>query len=132
MDQKNTTKSFKKDTNKQPNLAQASLMPSFAFFNVNKTMIKIVFDDIIYIESLRDYIQIHTKQEEDILTKLEIGKIEHKLPDTFLRVHRSFIVNLQHIKGYNAKTLILEKDILPIGNAYKDNLLDHFKAFIWS
>jgi two-component system, LytTR family, response regulator len=91
---------------------------SFAFFNVNKNMVKVLFSEVLYIESMREYIYIHTVRGK-VITKLGIGDIEKRLPGGFLRIHRSYLVNTDKIISYNAEEIILEKVSLPIGPNYK-------------
>lgn len=79
--------------------------------------------DILFIESQKEYIFIKTKTG-DYKTKYAISRIEEELnPQTFLRVHRSFIVSLQHITAFNATSINLPGKVIPIGGNYKDSVL---------
>jgi DNA-binding LytR/AlgR family response regulator len=91
---------------------------SFAFFNVNKRMVKVQFSDILYIESMREYICIHTSKEK-VITKLGISEIEKSLQGGFIRIHRSFIANTSKITAYTAEEVFIDKISLPIGPNYK-------------
>lgn len=91
---------------------------SFAFFNVNKTMVKVMFNEVLYIESMREYIYIHTPTGK-VITKMGIGEIEKILSVGFLRVHRSFLVNQNKVTSYNAEEIFIDKISLPIGPNYK-------------
>jgi DNA-binding LytR/AlgR family response regulator len=91
---------------------------SFAFFNVNKTMVKVVFDDILYVESMREYVYIHTSRDK-IVTKFALSDMEKMLGNSFMRIHRSFIVNLHQVDAYNAEEIMVGKVQLPIGTNYK-------------
>lgn len=91
---------------------------SFAFFNVNKTMVKVQFDDISYVESMREYVYIHTTKGR-VVTKIGIGEMERFLGSGFQRIHRSFIVNISHVTAFNAEEVFIEKKSLPIGTNYK-------------
>lgn len=91
---------------------------SFAFFNVNKRMVKVQFSDILYIESMREYICIHTGKEK-VITKLGISEIEKNLQSGFVRIHRSFIVNISRVTAYTAEEVFIDKIALPIGPNYK-------------
>ena len=62
------------------------------YVNVNKRFVKVVFEEIQYVESVKDYIHIHTNLET-VVTKSKISDFENDLPEIFIRVHRSFIVN---------------------------------------
>ena len=84
----------------------------------NRKLTQIPYDDIIYIESLADYIQIHT-EAETIVSKERISKIAERLPDTFLRIHRSFVVNKEKIKSYSYNEVELQSVQLNIGRSYR-------------
>ena len=89
-----------------------------AFFNVNKTMVKVKFDDVLYVESMREYVYIHLPGNK-IITKIGIGEMEKILSDKFFRVHRSYIVNKDKITSYTAEEIFIDKISLPIGPNYK-------------
>jgi two-component system, LytTR family, response regulator len=91
---------------------------SFAFFNVNKTMVKVMFRHIRYVESMREYVYIHS-DDEKIITKMGIGEFEKLLPGYFLRTHRSYVVNVDKISAYNAEEIFVGKTSIPIGTNYK-------------
>ncbi|MCI0751219.1 MAG: LytTR family DNA-binding domain-containing protein [Flammeovirgaceae bacterium] len=91
---------------------------SFAFFNVNKMMVKVLFSNIRYIESMREYVYIH-QENEKIVTKIGISEIEKLLGGNFLRTHRSYIVNIDKVSAYNAEEIFVGKTSLPIGTNYK-------------
>jgi DNA-binding LytR/AlgR family response regulator len=92
----------------------------FLFLNVDKKKVKILLNDILYIESLREYIKISTLQKS-ILTKLQIGQIEQTLEkNNFIRVHRSYIVNKNKIEAYSASFLEINNVEIPIGRSYKE------------
>lgn len=91
---------------------------SFAFFNVNKVMVKVMFDDILYVESMREYVYIHLP-ETKVITKIGIGEFEKLLTRNFLRVHRSFLVNINKITAYTAEEIFINKISVPIGTNYK-------------
>ncbi|MBI1769706.1 MAG: response regulator transcription factor [Bacteroidetes bacterium] len=91
---------------------------SFAFFNVNKTMVKVLFGEILHVESMREYIYIHTVKGR-VITKMGIGEMEKMLGEGFLRIHRSYLVNCDKITSYNAEEIFIDKVSLPIGPNYK-------------
>lgn len=94
----------------------------YQFFNVNKKMIKVFFDEILYIESQREYIKICT-QAQAITTKLALNEIEELLQnDNFLRVHRSFIVAKDKIEAFSATEIDICGRQIPIGRAYKEEV----------
>jgi len=101
---------------------------SFAFFNVNKTMVKVQFDEVLYVESMREYIYIHTPKGK-VITKMGIGEIEKNLREGFLRIHRSYLVNKEKITSYNAEEIFIDKISLPIGPSFKKYVESEFGNF---
>ena len=102
--------------------AAQTLKPSHIYVNINKKNHKIVFDDILYIESLKDYVRIHTTVRA-LVVKSNIGAIATQLPrEQFLRVHRSFIVAIDKITAYTSLDVEIGTVEIPIGQTYKDVL----------
>ncbi len=99
----------------------------FAFFNVNKLKVKVMFNEIRYIESSKEYVYIHLESEK-IGTKISISDIEKYLEGKFVRIHRSFIVNFDKITAYSAEEVFINKVSLPIGTNYK-KLVSHMLSF---
>ena len=96
----------------------------FVFIRADRKMIKVEFDQIIYVESLSDYIKIHTPTAT-LTTRETISNFEAKLPvKEFLRIHRSFIVAASAIKAYTNEHVELEEKSLPISRSYKEAVLD--------
>lgn len=101
---------------------------SYLFVNKSKKQIKVVFDDILYIESLKDYIKIHFKKGESLQVKESISSFEKRIDDRFIRLHRSYIVNSEKITAYTKNDVEIERLEIPIGNNYKDNMLPFLKS----
>lgn len=92
----------------------------FIFVNVQKRKVRILFSEILYIESQREYIKIVTTRNE-YLSKMGTNEIEAMLPpDAFRRIHRSFIVSVSKIDAYTAEMVELNGISIPIGRGYKD------------
>src|SRR5688572_30085951 len=92
------------------------------FLNVQKKKIKILFSEIIYIESQREYIKIVTTKKE-WLSKMSTHEIETLLPaNLFRRIHRSFIVSVNKIESYTAEMVEVNGVSIPIGRGYPDVL----------
>ena len=112
---------FVKAVNKlqpQPNNPNLVERP-YHFFNVNKTQVKVYLDEILYIESLKEYVKIYTL-EKTLVTKFQIGEIKRFLNDpNLLRVHRSFLVAKNKIEAYTAVDVIVNGQKIPIGKSYK-------------
>jgi len=83
-------------------------------------LVKIPYDTIRYLETMDDYIKIHTSENRTVLTLMSMKKMLEKLPkNEFLRVHRSFIVSLSKISSIRGKIIFLEGINIPIGISYK-------------
>ena len=92
----------------------------FIFLNVQKRKVKILFSEIVYIESQREYIRIVTTKKE-WLSKMSTHEIEEILPENlFKRIHRSFIVSIKRIESYTADMVELGGISIPIGRGYRD------------
>jgi len=93
---------------------------SYIFLRAEREMIKVYLKDILYIESLRDYVRVRTLGKE-IISYNRIGYLEQKLPENkFIRVHRSYIVALDRILSFTPTTVRLQDHVLPIGRNYKN------------
>ncbi len=93
------------------------------FVRSDRKMIKVNFSEIIFIESLSDYIKIHLK-EKTVITRESLSNIEAKLPqNNFLRIHRSYIVSLSGIDSFTHDTVLIQKHELPISRSYKESVL---------
>lgn len=85
---------------------------------------KVITDDIIYIESLKDYIQIHLEGNRRITSKYKIGDIEKDLiSKSFLRVHRSYLINTSKITAFTSHEIEVNAVEIPIGISYKENVV---------
>ncbi|QLG45417.1 LytR/AlgR family response regulator transcription factor [Costertonia aggregata] len=100
----------------------------YLFVNKAKKQIKVVFDTILYAESLKDYIKIHFQEEEPLTVKESISAFEKRLDNRFIRLHRSYIVNSEKITAYTKNDVEIGRMEIPIGNNYKDNLLPFLKS----
>ncbi|WP_109853297.1 LytTR family DNA-binding domain-containing protein [Aquimarina sp. AU58] len=98
----------------------------FVFVNKAKKQIKVLFDDVLYIESLKDYIKIHLENEA-LTIKESISSFEKRIDKRFIRLHRSYIVNSEKITAYTKNDVEIGRIEIPIGNSYKDNMLAFFK-----
>ncbi|MEJ8755482.1 response regulator transcription factor [Pontibacter sp. H259] len=95
----------------------------FMFVKADYKTIRVDFKDILWIEGLKDYVIIQTKDQK-IITLLSMNKMMEKLPESkFLRVHRSFIVSLQKIDSIEKSRIRIGQKEIPIGEVYKDQFL---------
>jgi DNA-binding LytR/AlgR family response regulator len=100
----------------------------FLFVKSEYKIIRILLNDIKYIEGMREYVRIHTLNAKPVMTLMSMKTLEEKLPsDRFMRVHRSFIVNLAQIHTVERNRIVFDKDVyIPVSDQYKD----HFQEFI--
>ncbi|MBN1187448.1 MAG: response regulator transcription factor [Bacteroidales bacterium] len=95
----------------------------YIFVRSDRKMVKVKFDEIAYIESLSDYIKIHLI-DKTVVTRETISNIEAKLPQSdFIRVHRSFIVSLNHIDSFTSEYVEISGHQIPISRGYKSDVL---------
>ena len=85
----------------------------------NRQTSRIRFDELLYIESLADYIQFHLENGTQVSSKEKISHMEEFLPDEFIRIHRSFIVNRSKISTFSREHVIVAEKELPISRSYK-------------
>ena len=94
----------------------------FLYFRADRKMIKVFLDDILYIESLKDYIKVVTT-DKVIVSKQSISSLDEILPkDSFLRVHRSYIIAINKINSYDTDTIQIGKEEIPIGRLFKHDV----------
>jgi DNA-binding LytR/AlgR family response regulator len=95
----------------------------YLFFNVGKKKVKVFLDEILYIESMKEYIRVNTKVKS-VLTKFKLTQVEELLSENnFLRIHRSFIVAKDKIEAFSATEVEMAGKRLPIGRSYKELVL---------
>ena len=102
----------------------------FLFVKSDYKVLRLDFDNIIYIEGVKDYVKFHLDNEETpILSLMNMKKLEHQMTgDEFLRVHRSYIVNMRKVRRIERMKLIFSKGSIPISESYKDEVfrfVDH-------
>lgn len=101
---------------------------NFIFVRSDRKMVKINFSEILYVESLSDYIQIHTK-EKVFITRETISNMETKLPtSSFLRVHRSFIISIDQITSFTNEYIEINKKAIPISRSYRKEILQRLES----
>lgn len=117
----NKAKSWFDLNNKAPEIVQPS--QDYLFVKAEHRLIRIHLADIKYIEGSNEYIVIHLLKDKPVTTLMRMKNIETELPENlFMRVHRSFIVNLAQVKVIERNRIIFDEKIyIPIGEQYKDN-----------
>jgi DNA-binding LytR/AlgR family response regulator len=103
-------------------LAPQSSITNFFFVKDGQNQIKIHYDEIYYIEGLKDYVRIHTPNRK-ITTLLNLKRLEEILPDQlFMRVHNSYIIALNQIELINKDGVMIHGTLLPVSQTYKQRL----------
>jgi len=97
----------------------------YIFVNVEYSLLKVVLDDIIWIEGLKDYIKIHLKSTtKPVITRMTMKAIEELLPvNRFIRIHKSYIVAISFITSIRKSTVLIGTDELPVSETYQDALI---------
>lgn len=97
------------------------------FIKSEYKIIRIEIENILYIEGMREYVRIHLENAKPLMTLISMKKIEEKLPSSsFMRIHRSYIVNLQKITTIERNRIIFNDVHIPVSDQYKDK----FQNFI--
>lgn len=93
------------------------------FIRADYSLIKIIPDEILFIEGLDDYLKIHLEKQKTVVARMTLKNLLDLLPsDKFVRVHRSFIVPVKRIESVNKKNIVLAGVNIPVGNSYAGNL----------
>lgn len=100
-----------------------ALKTEFITIRADRKNHQIKLDDITYLESLSDYVKIHF-DDQTLTTRETISSFEESLPETFIRIHRSYIVNQLHVSEFNTTTVKLNETELPISRTYKTGVLE--------
>jgi DNA-binding LytR/AlgR family response regulator len=92
---------------------------NFVYFRTDRKMIKVFLKDILFLESYKDYVIIHLKENKELKIKLTLNHIENMLPgNQFIRIHRSFIVSIDNITAYTKSDVEIGRIELPIGKSF--------------
>jgi DNA-binding LytR/AlgR family response regulator len=130
---------FQKAVNKvrpasiQPREIKSEAVPEkpFLFVKGNKQLQKVYIDDIVYIESQRDYVKIRLTGNAEVITRQTISYYEEFLPaQLFLRIHRSFIVATRKVTAFEANRVLIGDTAIPVGRNYKQVVIEHLKAIL--
>ena len=102
---------------------KAEIESTFIFFKADKKMHKYYFKDIHFIEGSGNYVKIHTQNEKPIMVLDKLTELQGKLPTKqFIRVHKSFIVNISHIQKIEGNMINTKDKVIPISATFKPNL----------
>lgn len=112
-----------------PKTSENSTYEDHIFVSSGSKNIKIIFDHILYIESLKDYITIHLENGKSHHLKQNISAFEKVLDSNFVRVHRSYIIQAKKLTAYSKNEVEINAIEIPIGSSYKEVWLDYLIAF---
>lgn len=108
----------------------ASTTEDHIFVTNGSKNIKIIFDEILYIESLKDYITIYLETGNSHHIKQSISVFEKLLNANFVRIHRSFIIQTKKLTAYSKNDVEINNVEIPIGNSYKENWLEYLNTTV--
>ncbi len=113
---------------KDSDIVETDLENEFIFVKANQKLIKLAYNDIYYVEAFADYVKIFLADKK-IVTLQTMKNMEKKLPaEMFSRVHRSFIVNRNHVESFSTSMCEVNGIRIPIGKNYKDGFVQIMKA----
>jgi DNA-binding LytR/AlgR family response regulator len=107
----------------QAPLREGHQQDSFVYFRADRKMVKVMLKDILYVESMKDYVKV-VMTDGVLITKQSITSVEAMLPEKlFIRSHRSFIVSLGRIRTFTNELIEVDKAEIPIGKLYRNAVL---------
>jgi DNA-binding LytR/AlgR family response regulator len=112
------------DLRQEKSLQEGAATPDHFFVNVEYTLVKIVIDDILYIEGLKDYIKIFLSTESrPVITRMSLKAMTEKLPgDRFIRTHKSYIVSIPRVTSIKREFVQIGEQEIPVSETYKENI----------
>lgn len=98
----------------------------YFFVKADRKMFKVHFSNILFIQGLKDYVVVHTENQK-IITAMNIKTIHDHLPkNMFVRVSKSYVINVQHVESVDNNTVYIRQNEIPIGNIYRDFFFNEF------
>ncbi|MBC6491680.1 LytR/AlgR family response regulator transcription factor [Flavihumibacter stibioxidans] len=112
------------DLRKQKQGAVGNNSADYFFVNVDYSLLKILYTDILWIESLKDYVRINLKSSsKPVVTRMSMKQLEEDLPaDRFIRVHKSFIVSKDQVTAIRKNSIFIGPMEIPVGENYRDTI----------
>lgn len=95
----------------------------YMFVKSGYDTVKVKFDEILYIEGLKDYVKIHTTGKT-VIALMSMRILEETLPDNFIRVHRSYIIDFERVSMVQKRKVFIDKLEIPIGEVYRDAFME--------
>ncbi len=114
---------------RQPEIPASAGLPAraFHFYNVNKKMVRVWLDEIIYVESLKEYVRIHLTEGRSLVTKGQISDLITQLG--LWRIHRSYLISLPFVQAYTSHEISTGTLTLPIGKQYQEQTLEKLALY---
>lgn len=100
----------------------------FITLQADRRLAKVHHDEIHYIESMGDYVKVVSDRESPVIAREALSRLEHQLPGTFLRIHRSYIVNSEKVRSFSKTELEVGGATLPISRTYKKAVSSRLSA----
>ena len=103
----------------------ASKSPDYIFVNADYSLLKVVIDDIMWVEGLKDYIKIHIRNSsKPVITRMTMKSVEELLPgNRFIRIHKSYIAAMDFITAIRKTTVMIGSLELPVSDTYQEKLM---------
>ena len=102
----------------------------FIFVKSDYRLVRVVLDDILYIEGLKDYVRIILASGERITSLINMKRLEELLPyPEFMRTHRSYIAHMTNVTAVDKQRLVFDKDVIPISDNNKDEVMQFLERF---
>jgi len=100
----------------------------FIFVKADYKLHKIYFNEIMYVENIKDYVRLHLENGNKLMSLMSLKSLEKELPANFMKVHRSFIVNLDAITTIERNRILFGKNYVPISDKYKDTFQQYISG----
>jgi two-component system LytT family response regulator len=114
----------------QPSVSKESAETEYLFVKADYKTVRISLDEIIYIEGMREYVRIHLTTGKSLMPLISLRLLEEQLPSNkFMRVHRSYIVNLKKITTIDHYRILFDnKEYIPVGEQYKETFQSYINS----
>jgi two-component system LytT family response regulator len=115
--------------NSQPVMVSSPDEDDALFLKTDYKVVRVHVSDITYVEGMSEYLKIHLINRKPLVVLLSMKKVEERLPNYFMRIHRSYIINLKCIQEVNKNRVILDADTnLPIGDLYREAFSEYLNS----
>lgn len=103
----------------------------YLYLKVEYQLVRVAFNDILYVEGLKDYVKVHlVSQPRPLLSLTSLRSMEEKLPSRqFMRIHRSYILGLNHIQAVGRGTVQIKGETLPVSDGYREGFDAYFSKW---